>query len=194
MSALLLRHDRLCAVGGPHHGEALPIARCADTLLTAQPEPLNLSIDEPTLYVNPTMNTTTYRRIRIAVEGGHWYCDLLVADGYRLHRVEPTMLADAIAAAVVSACQGGCEVLSQQFARAPRLADCVIYEVDGTSRHGAPDMPATGVHWRVGSGVPGWDTWSQADRADTCWRCDAVPGTTDVGLCDACLVDLQAAA
>jgi hypothetical protein len=191
VSALSLRHDRLCAVGGPHHGEALPIARNSDALLTAQPEPLDWStLDEPPLYPS-RMHTTTYRRIRIAVEGQRWTCDLLIADGYRLHRVEPTMLAEAVAAAVVSACQGGAAILSQRFPRTPQLSDCIIYEVDGTSHHGTPPN----YRCDVSSGpVLSWDTWSQADYADVCWRCDAVPGTTDVGLCDACLVDLQAAA
>lgn len=41
-----------------------------------------------------------------------------------------------------------------------------------------------------------WDQWTSeiedpAVRPDDCWRCDAVPATTDVGLCARCHVDLQ---
>jgi hypothetical protein len=40
--------------------------------------------------------------------------------------------------------------------------------------------------------VPPPDRWSLEDKADTCWRCDAVKAASEVGLCLSCRDDLRA--
>jgi hypothetical protein len=36
-----------------------------------------------------------------------------------------------------------------------------------------------------------WDQLSRNERGHVCWRCDAADAATDVGLCGACLAELE---
>lgn len=182
--ATLLRHDRLHAIGGSQHGKLLPIVSGADTLMIAEPVQIDWSagVDD----VDPLDHVpqrTNYRRLHIAIDGTRLTFDVLVADGYQVLTSMPISLTHCIGAACVSALSGGREVVSM-YGDVPNLADCLVIAERDRSRQWwhmpADDAPTYSP-----------DTWSQAGAADRCWRCDAAWSTTDVGLCEPCLVDLR---
>lgn len=191
----LLRHDRLPAIGGPHHGETLPIISGADRLLTCEPARIDITAlgDEHADYLPGPLRTTTYKRTRISTDE-RWYVDLLLAEGCQLRRVQTQQLTWTLCLGIVIALGRGICWHPLRWLDVQRN-----YAEDDASFVGSIEwVPADPrpMHSRPRYTHPpiSADTWSDEDVADRCWRCDAASSTTDVGLCDACLTDLQAAA
>jgi hypothetical protein len=60
------------------------------------------------------------------------------------------------------------------------------------SRAQSAPRPAVDILDLSAAAVPPPDQWSLEDKADTCWRCDAVKAASEVGLCLSCRDDLRA--
>lgn len=187
---LLLAHEQLFCIGGPRHGETLPITRGGNVYMVTTPTVVDVtSFSDPyDVYAPGPSHVVRYDRCRIVVNDTA-HCDVLVADGHRLTgRSTLDTLTDLLAVGVALALGHGV-VWREQFAdRLEQRRGWLAHALEGDLA--AAEYPQRWVQAApMQYGSP--DTWSRAARADVCWRCDAVPGTSDVGLCGDCLADLR---
>lgn len=184
---MLLSHERLLCLGGPLHARTVAVTRGAHIYMCCAPERVGLGDYGGTLagpYTPGPAMHYRYRRLKVQFDA-NVRCEILVVDGYRLdaHSIY-TDLAENGGAGIVLALSGGV-VRQRNYRQGVWRTPHWVAAIDEATNA----IAAFAAAWNRPD-----DTWSAEARADDCWRCDATSSTTDVGLCDTCLVDLRDAA
>jgi len=190
-------NDELYAIGGPHDGRTLRIAKGRDTLRVYRPTSVELwtqlrSGEDVTTF---NADVTEYQRCAVTWQWGPEYeneplsANVLIAEG-TAHSLAQQVIY-AAAQGFVNALSGWTEqwgTFASEMQRAAQqmaeLGQAIDREIE---RNHTSD-------WRGFFEDLTVDQWSQENTADRCWRCDSTTATTNLGLCDLCSEDLKAAA